>query len=458
MLSWAFERRAAGRRASDMPPPSEKTATIFRGAPRLPLPARIRVVGAPATPDTFGLAKGGSVVGAGSDCDVIVSDSTISRRHVELSVVPEGVQLKDLGSRNGTFYLGQRVERMTLALGSRVRLGASAELIFEADTDALTVMPGVGPSEYLGLSGASSVMRQLFATLTRLEGSLVNVLVQGESGVGKELVARALHEGSTLAAQPFVTVNCGALSRELVASELFGHKKGAFTGALEQRRGAFEEADGGTLLLDEIGELPLDVQPMLLRAIESGEVRALGSDRSRRVKVRLIAATNRVLADEVRGGRFREDLYFRLAVVTLTVAPLRDRVEDIELLASHFARLEGVPTLPPELLRELASRAWPGNVRELKNAVLAYLALGDLPKGLVLGGESDDLDSALRKLVDLDQPYADQKDAIAARFTRVYLEALMKRTGGHQTEAARLAGLDRGYLGRLLAKHGLGKG
>jgi transcriptional regulator with GAF, ATPase, and Fis domain len=345
---------------------------------------------------------------------------------------------------------------MTSDPASRVRVGPAAHHV-EVDTEELSETIGEGPSQYMGLFGGSPVMRQLFATLTRLEGSLVNVLVQGESGVGKELIARAIHEGSAVAERPFVTVNCGALSRELVSSELFGHKKGAFTGALEQRRGAFEEADGGTLFLDEIGELPLDVQPMLLRAIESGEVRALGSDRSKRVKVRLVTATNRVLADEARAGRFREDLYFRLAVVTLTVPPLRDRPDDIPLLATRFAQVEGAAALPEELLRELSSRAWQGNVRELRNAVLAYLALGDLPQGFASGSDGDEFDRILRKQVNLDMPYADQKDAVGARFTRVYLEALMKRTGGHQTEAARVAGLDRGYLGRLLAKFGIGR-
>ncbi|MEQ9325427.1 MAG: sigma-54-dependent Fis family transcriptional regulator, partial [Polyangiaceae bacterium] len=306
----------------------ERTALAV-GPATLALPAVVVVSGARATPDRYRLERGSCVVGAGSQADLIVDDPEVSRRHVELTLVPEGVLVADLGSRNGTFYLGQRVERMTLALGSRLKIG-SAELRLEVDPDALTAADDA-PSEYRGLRGSSAPMRKLFARLSRLEGSLVNVLIQGESGVGKELIASALHQGSSLAAEPMVTLNCGALPRELVASELFGHNKGAFTGAHADREGAFERADGRTLFLDEIGELPLDVQPMLLRALESGEVTRVGGNAPKRVKVRVIAATNRDLSDEVAAARFREDLYFRLAVVTLEVPPLRDRAADIPL-------------------------------------------------------------------------------------------------------------------------------
>jgi transcriptional regulator with GAF, ATPase, and Fis domain len=297
-------------------------------------------------------------------------------------------------------------------------------------------------------------MRKLFARLARLEGSLVNVVILGESGVGKELIASALHQGSSLAAEPMVTLNCGALPRELVASELFGHNKGAFTGAYDDRAGAFERADGGTLFLDEIGELPLDVQPMLLRALESGEVTRVGGNHPKRVKVRVIAATNRDLSAEVAEGRFREDLYFRLAVVTLEVPPLRERAADIPLLASTFAAAEGLGALPDDVIAELATRPWPGNVRELKNAIRAFAALGEVPdpQRARAGG---DLDGAIASMIDPSRPYAEQKDEVAARFTRIYLEKVLQRAGGNQTEAARIAGLDRGYLGRLLVKHGI---
>jgi DNA-binding NtrC family response regulator len=298
-------------------------------------------------------------------------------------------------------------------------------------------------------------MRRIFALLARLEGSLATVLVEGESGVGKEEIARALHEGSPVAAGPLVAVNCGALPRELVSSELFGHRRGAFTGATENRKGAFETADGGTLFLDEIGELPLDVQPMLLRVLETGELRPLGDEKDRHVRVRIVAATNRDLEREVREGRFREDLFYRLAVVRVAVPPLRARLEDVEPLAQRFASAFGLGPLPSDVIERLRSRAWPGNARELRNAVQAWGALGTFPEGgRTMAGA---LDIALRELVDPSKPLAAQRDELADRFTKLYLEALMRRTNGNQTAAARIADMDRGYLGKLLQKFGLAK-
>ena len=295
-------------------------------------------------------------------------------------------------------------------------------------------------------------MRKLFRTLVRLEGSTATVLLEGESGAGKELVAAAIHRGSALASHELVTVNCGALPRDLVASELFGHRRGAFTGATDHRKGAFETADGGTLFLDEVGELPLEVQPMLLRALETGEVRAVGSDRAKKVRVRFIAATNRDLKVDVETGRFREDLFYRLAVVRLRAPSLRERPEDIAPLAAHFAREAGLHDLPTAVVEQLKARAWPGNVRELRNAVQAYAALGSLPAAD--GPQAGALELALSQLVDVERPYVEQKDELIDRFTRLYLTALLAHTGGNQSAAARLAGLDRGYLGRLLTKHG----
>jgi DNA-binding NtrC family response regulator len=417
-----------------------------------PLPALLRVLNATASPKTLRLTAVARVVGAGEGCDMVVDEATVSRQHAELCVVPEGVVVRDLGSRNGIFYLGQRVEKMVLALGSRLKLGTKAELCIEPDLEALE-QAGEGNS-YRGLVGASPASRKLFAMLARLEGSLVNVLIEGESGVGKELCVRALHEGSAVAGGPRVIVNCGAIARELILSELFGHKKGAFTGALEARVGAFEAADGGTLFLDEIGELPLDVQPALLRALESGEVQTVGDTATKRVKVRVIAATNRDLQEEVKAGRFREDLYYRLAVVRLTVPPLRDRPEDIAILAERFASDCGLGALPAEVITQLQRHTWPGNARELRNAVQAYVALGALPDTV---READSIDAALRRMIDPEQPYQELKDALFARFTRLYLQELLKKTGGNQSAAARLSGIERSYLGKLLAKHGLAR-
>jgi two-component system, NtrC family, nitrogen regulation response regulator GlnG len=431
----------------------DATKGLQRRTDRPPLGALVRVLGSSANPREKKLYAGSLVIGAGKDADIIVADKAMSRAHVELALVPEGVRVKDLGSMNGTFYLGQKIESIVLTLGSRIKLGTT-EVSLEPDIDSLEGAPETGHSTYRGLAGASAAMRRLFAVLARLEGSLVNVFLEGESGVGKELIARAIHDGSALANGPMVAVNCAAFARELVASELFGHKKGAFTGAVDARKGAFEAADGGTLFLDEVGELPIDVQPMLLRALESGEVKPIGGNESRIVKVRVVAATNRDVVSEMKTGNFREDLYYRLAVVKLSIPPLRERPEDIEVFAQRFASAAGLGELPKEVIDRLKEHDWPGNARELRNAVQAYAALGTLPEG---ASETDLLETALRRLIDPTKSYQEQKDEFSSRFTRTYLEMLLARTGGNQSEAARVSGVDRSYLGKLIVKHGVQK-
>jgi DNA-binding NtrC family response regulator len=298
-------------------------------------------------------------------------------------------------------------------------------------------------------------MKQIFGMLARLEGSLATVVLEGESGTGKEVIAEAIHSRSGVHAGPFVIVNCGAIPRDLVASELFGHVRGAFTGAIEGRRGAFESADGGTIFLDEVGELPLELQPVLLRVLEKGEVRPVGSDAAKAVRARVIAATNRDLELEVREGRFREDLFYRLAVVRLRIPPLARRAEDIEPIARKFAAEAGVAELPPDVIQKLLARAWPGNVRELRNAVQAYAALGVLPERT--RSKPATLDLALSELVEIGVPYAEHKEILTERFTKIFLQVLLEKTGGNRTVAARLAGLDRTHLTRLLAKYGMTK-
>jgi two-component system, NtrC family, response regulator GlrR len=420
-----------------------------------PLGALVRVLDAPAAPAFVRLGTGTCVVGSAPGCDLVVTAPTVSRAHVELSLVPEGVRVRDLGSTNGTWWLGQRVETIVLPLGGRCTVGATT-LAIDLDRWGLEHAPSFEGDAYRGIVGASPPMRRLLAMLERLEGSLATVLIEGESGVGKERVAHALHQGSKVSEGPFVAVNCGALPRELVGSELFGHKRGAFSGASEARRGAFDSAEGGTLFLDEIGELPLDVQPVLLRALETGEVRPVGEDRSRTVPVRIVAATNRDLEAEVRVGHFRQDLYYRLAIVRLRVPPLRERPEDIEPLALSFARSAGLPTVEPRLLAELRARAWPGNARELSNAIVAYAALGALPEPPL--PVVADLVPLLAPLVDVRRPYAEQKDALVEAFTKTYLVSLMAAAGQNQSKAARMAGLSRNHLMRVLARYGLGRG
>jgi DNA-binding NtrC family response regulator len=392
-------------------------------------------------------------VGAGPENQLIVEDRAVSREHLELTLCPEGVHVKDLGSRNGTFYLGQRVSEMTLSLGSRLTLG-STELCLDPDVEDFEGTNPDGPTRYGALLSRAPAMRRLFALLKRLEGSLVSVLIQGESGTGKELIARALHEHSRVKHGPFVALNCGALDRALVRSELFGHKKGAFTGAVAASTGAFERADGGTLFLDEVGELPSDVQPILLRALELGTVARVGEAQEFKVRVRVIAASNRELLDEVENGVFRLDLYHRLKVVSLGVPSLAARPEDVALLARHFAAEQGLPALPDDVVQELERRSFPGNVRELKNTLLSYAALGELPAALP--PKAADLERALSELLDPSRPYAEQKEEVVERMTRIYLELLMQKVGGNRSEAARVADLQRGYLRKLLEKYGVG--
>ncbi len=430
------------------------TATLAHKALPVPLGVVLRVGDVDAPPPPYRLEMGRCTVGSSATADLVVAAPTVSRRHLELALVPEGVAVTDLGSRNGTFYMGQRVHKMVVALGATLKLG-SATLKIEPDGAALESDPGYTANAYRGISAESAAMKRLFAKLRKLEGSLATVLVQGESGVGKELVAHALHQGSVVRDGPLVVLNCGAFPGELVGSELFGHKKGAFTGAVEDRDGAFVSADGGTLFLDEIGEMPLEVQPMMLRALEAREVRPIGGREVKKVQVRVVAATNRDLELEVEQGRFREDLYYRLAVIKLTVPSLDERKTDVPLLANRFAEELEVGELPDHVIDQLVARAWPGNVRELRNAIQVYAALGALPE--TGRSRSATLALALDDMVDVSKPYGTLKEELLEKFTRTYLARLLAHTGGNQSAAARLAGLDRSYLGRLIQKHGLGR-
>jgi len=289
------------------------------------------------------------------------------------------------------------------------------------------------------------------------------VLLEGETGTGKELLAEALHLRSTRRERPFVVVDCGALPRDLIGSELFGHVRGAFTGALNNKRGLIEEADGGTLFLDEVGELPLDLQPQLLRALEKREVRPIGEVRARKVNIRVVAATNRNLAEEVRAGKFREDLYFRLAVVRAQVPPLRKRKEDIPLLVRNFLvdlKREDFQ-LSSDVLAQLMAHDWPGNIRELRNIVERGLSLesGSLPLEVAgsvgeLTGDAADYAGGMHKDV-LNKPFKEAKGLLVESFEREYLTHLLARHNGNISRAALEAGIDRNYIHRLVKKYNI---
>ncbi|MBA2541555.1 MAG: sigma-54-dependent Fis family transcriptional regulator [Deltaproteobacteria bacterium] len=313
--------------------------------------------------------------------------------------------------------------------------------------------------------GTSSVMRKLRASLERLAGQDISILIRGESGTGKELVARSLHEHGPRRGKKFVAVNCGAIPESLIDSELFGHAKGAFTGATGDRAGVFVEADGGTLFLDEIGDMPSAVQARLLRVLQEGEVRPVGGSGVRTVDVRVIAATHVDLAAAVEAGRFRQDLYYRLNVVTVAVPALRERLDDLPLLAAHLLRKHGgatPPSLSPQALEAMVGYGWPGNVRELENALLHAIALFH---DEVIGPESLPVTVSPRTArltapipaVELEDdellPLTEAKRKASAAYEKRYLERVMRTSKGSVSEAARLAGLDRTNFRRLLQRH-----
>jgi transcriptional regulator with PAS, ATPase and Fis domain len=300
-------------------------------------------------------------------------------------------------------------------------------------------------------------MRRVYALIERVAPTDTTVLIQGETGTGKDVAAQTIHQLSARARGPFVPLDCGAVPASLFESELFGHVRGAFSGATSDRQGVFEEAHGGTLFLDEIGEIPLELQPKLLRALETKTVRPVGSNRPRPVDIRVIAATNRPLAQAVNEGAFREDLYYRLAVVDVVLPPLRTRPEDIEALARHFhARLSGAgPALPDAYLRALTGREWPGNVRALKNYVERSVALGFVDATATPSAAARAAELTQGESIPLDRPLKDARQAWILGFESVYVRHVLARAGGNVTHAAELAGVSRRFLQRLIARLGL---
>jgi DNA-binding NtrC family response regulator len=398
------------------------------------------------------LLEGCAVVGASSECDFVLDEPSVSRRHVEITVRPDGIEIRDLESTNGTFYLGQRLSLARLSPGSRFFIGRCGIDILPLGL-SFRAIPPAAEERYGELVGKSHAMRRLFTLLRRLEQSEAPILILGETGTGKELVARAIHDKSARSGKPYVVIDCGNVQQDLVRSEIFGFKKGAFTGADEDRMGAFESAAGGTVFLDEIGELPLALQPSLLRVLETKQIQRIGETTPRPVDVRILAATHRDLKQEARAGRFREDLFYRLAVVDLTIPPLRDRADDIPLLAQHLAsQLSGYrrPELPELLIQRALSSDWPGNVRELRNVIHRWLALGILE----LGGEIVELDPGAEAAPPEGiAPFKLAREQALAEFEKDYLVRLWSECGGNLSKAARVAGIDRKYLRELLRRH-----
>ncbi|MFO0686268.1 MAG: sigma 54-interacting transcriptional regulator [Sandaracinus sp.] len=389
-------------------------------------------------------------IGTAEGNDLVLTDRTVSRFHLELARGEDGVEVRDLGSTNGTGFEGARLSRAWVPPGAVLALGHTRVRV---DDDARVTVELHEDGSFGGLVGRTAVMRRLMARVRKAAASDVAVLVVGESGTGKELVARALHEESARHAGPLVTVDCGALAPALVASELFGHERGAFTGADAQHVGAFERAHRGTLFLDEIGELSAELQPVLLGALERGRFRRVGGRKDVEVDVRVVAATHRDLRGEVNAGSFRLDLYYRLAVVTLLVPPLRERAEDVPVLVEHFLREAGhegpvTSAFAPDAMASLAAHRWPGNVRELRNVVEATLAMGEPPVFETGARVSPGQPSATAS-------YQDARREVLDAFEREFVRALLARTKGNVSAAAREARMDRTYLIKLIARHGL---
>ena len=404
------------------------------------------------------------VLGAASSCELVIDDPKVSRRHTELCAVEGGVRVRDLGSTNGTWWNGSRVTEVVVPGGTVLGLGGAQVRISAAEA---LVVPPSERERFGAMAGRSLAMRELFAVLELAAPSDATVLVEGESGTGKELAARAIHDHSPRARGPFVVVDCSAISEQLIDSHLFGHVRGAFTGAERDRKGAFVEATGGTLFLDELGELPLPAQAKLLRALEAQTVQPVGADRPVAVDTRVVAATHRDLARMVAAKEFRFDLFYRLAVVHVSLPPVRERLEDLPaLVAAIYAASSSGPgaaravdpgPIDGDNLERLRRHAWPGNVRELRNVLERAWAMsgGQVPFRELRLWVEPQAPPETGELVDTTLPFKDAKERWNDHFERRYLAAVHAANGGNITRAAEHAGINRRHFRELLYKHGL---
>ena len=413
---------------------------------------RVSVLEGPGTGLSYTFDKQTIGIGTHPSNELRLNDETVSRFHARISQDEKGLSVRDLGSLNGSHLGDNRIESAWLRNDDTLRVGQT-KLRIERLAEGFDVV--LSPNTQFGeMLGQSANMRQLFALLERIGPTEASVVLEGESGTGKDLAARAIHATSKRQAAPFVVFDCGAVAPGLIESELFGHVRGAFTSAASDRAGVFETGQGGSVFIDEIGELPLDLQPKLLRVLEQKEVRRLGDNKMRPVDVRVIAATNRDLEREVEAKRFREDLFYRLAVVRVHIPPLRDRREDIPLLIDRFLQeLAGegpAPTLNPAVRAALCRRQWPGNVRELRNAVAraVYLPEADALRAQSMAQISVDE-------VDTEVPYKVAKERLTTAFERRYLGALLAGTNGNVSQAAKKSGINRTHLQAMLKRHGL---
>jgi transcriptional regulator with PAS, ATPase and Fis domain len=412
------------------------------------------------------------VVGTSPECDLIVHDPKVSRRHCELRMTKRGIWLRDLGSKNGTLVGKVPVLEALLPPSVPVIIGSSE--LTASPVGGPSILPLSSTGRFGDAIGQSLLMRALFAKLERASATEETILLLGESGTGKEVLARAIHDHSLRREGPFIVFDCGAVSPSLVESELFGHVRGAFTGAATAYSGLLEQASGGTLFIDEIGELPLELQPKLLRVLEARQMRRLGGTEWKSFDARVIAATHRNLKAKVAEGSFRGDLYYRLAVVDVYVPALRERKEDIPGLAERFLAAQ-IPArkladLPPHALALLEAHDWPGNVRELRNMVARLVLFPDLIEELIEpmkvrpepGSEGaqpesrtteEEIPGRLGALLDVPLPQA--REMVMEQFERSYVTLKLRQHGGNISRAADAMGVSRQLVHRLIDRYEL---
>ncbi|MGN1073271.1 MAG: sigma 54-interacting transcriptional regulator [Bradymonadia bacterium] len=408
-------------------------------------------------------------IGSHPDCDFSLEDPSISRQHARIELDEAGYRLVDLGSKNGTYIGDLRITDVYLNSPMTFRCG-TVDIEFVLGNEAIDVSISQKDS-FGGLIGHSVVMREIFGLLERVSPTPATVLIEGESGCGKELVAAAICQHSDRATKPFVIFDCSTVSKELIESELFGHVKGAFTGAVSDRKGAFLQANGGTIFLDEIGELSPDLQPKLLRVLENRMVRPVGSEKTYPVDVRVIAATNRQLAHEVEAGNFREDLYYRLAVIKVDLPPLRRRPEDLPLLVEHFLQDASqkfhrpAPNITFSTMQKLRAYQWPGNVRELRNFIerACLLSSDDRIETRFLNAKPSasteeppmgmgETEAYVDKALAQQMPFKDAKQAVIEQFESLYWKKLLENTKGNISKAARLSSMHRKSVEYIVRK------
>jgi len=397
------------------------------------------------------------VVGRNEACDLVLDDRKVSAVHMELVATERGVRVRDLGSRNGTFLNDVRVGEVYILRPCTIVLG-DTYLEFQPSNPEQVEISEV--AEFGPLVGSGPKMRGVFERLRKAGPTDLTVLILGETGCGKELVAQAIHQASTRANKPFVVVDCGAIPPSLAESALFGHERGSFTGAVDKRISPFVEADGGTIFLDELGELPVDVQPKLLRALAEQRIKSVGSNTYRPFNARVLAATRRDLVREVNAGTFRSDLYFRVAQLRVELPPLRERLEDIPALVRKMCADLGdrnaYNRITTDSLERLMRHDWPGNVRELRNVVSVALAFGkegplDLAAHLAPLASSTSESTPVRG-----RTFQDAKREVLARFEREYFTALYHECTGNVSEIGRRAAMERAHVRGYLRRHGIG--